>query len=59
MKRKAFLNSSLILFGVVCLFSFPAFSAEPAKSEEGKQIVALVNSAAALIESKGKNAFPE
>jgi cytochrome c len=59
MKRNVFLNSSLILFGVVYLFSFPGFSAEPAKSEEAKQIVALVNSAAALVESKGKDAFPE
>jgi cytochrome c len=59
MKRKAFFNSSLVLFSVVYLFSFPGISAEPPKSEEAKQIIALVNSAAALIESKGKNAFPE
>jgi cytochrome c len=59
MKRKTFLNSSLILFGVVYLFSLPSFSAEPPKSEEAKQIVALVNSAAALIENKGKDSFTE
>ena len=58
MIRAALLNS-FVLFGVVYLFSFPGFSAEPPKSEEAKQVVALVNSAAALIESKGKNAFPE
>ena len=59
MKRKTLFTSILILFGVVCLFSFPGFSAEPPQSEEAKQIVALVNDAAALIESKGKDAFPE
>ena len=59
MKRKTLFNSILILFGVVYLFSFPAFSAEPPQSEEAKQIVALVARAAALIESKGRDAFPE
>ena len=59
MKRKIFFNSFLILFGVVYLFSFPGFSAELTQSKEAKQIVALVSSAAALIESKGKDAFPE
>jgi len=59
MKRKTLYNSFLILFGVVYLFSFPGFSAEPPQSEEAKQIVALVDKAAALIESKGKDAFPE
>jgi cytochrome c len=59
MKRKAFLNIGLIVIGVVHLFSAAGFSAEPPKSEQTKEIVALVNSAAALVESKGKNAFPE
>jgi signal transduction histidine kinase len=59
MKRKTFLNGSLVLFAVAYLFPFPGFSAEPPKSGEAKQIVALVNSAAALIESKGEDAFPE
>jgi cytochrome c len=59
MKRKPFLISGLVFVGVVCLFCFPGISAEPPKSEEAKQIVALVDSAAALIETKGKNAFPE
>jgi cytochrome c len=40
-------------------FPFPGLCAEPPKSEEAKQVIALVNSAAALIESKGKNAFAE
>jgi len=48
-----------MVLGVVYLFLLRAFSAEPLQSAEAKQIVALVNSAAALIESKGKNSFPE
>lgn len=59
MKRKTLLNSILILFGVLSLFSFPGFSAQSPQSEDTKQIVVLVNSAAALIESKGKTAFAE
>ena len=59
MKRKTLFSSILVLLGVVYLFSFPGFSAEQTQSKEAKQIVALVNSAAALIESKGKDAFPE
>jgi cytochrome c len=59
MKRKPFLITGLVFVGVVYLFCFPGISAEPPKSEEAKQIVALVDSAAALIETKGKNAFPE
>ena len=59
MKRKTLYKSILSLFGVVYLFSFPVFSAKPPQSEEAKQIVALVDRAAALIESKGKDAFPE
>jgi methyl-accepting chemotaxis protein len=59
MKRKTSFTSILIFSGVVYLFSFPGFSAEQPQTEEAKQIVALVNSAAALIESKGKNAFAE
>lgn len=59
MKRRTLYRGILIFFGVVCLFSFPGFSAEPPPSKEAKQIVALVNRAAALIERKGKDAFPE
>ncbi len=59
MKRKALYNSIFIFFGVIYLFSFPGFSAEPPQSEEAKQVVVLVDSAATLIESKGKDAFPE
>jgi methyl-accepting chemotaxis protein len=38
----------------------PAFSQQaPPESEKAKQIVALVEKAAALIDSKGKSVFPE
>jgi cytochrome c len=57
MKRT--LTTLLIFCGVICLFFFPAFSADPALPKEAKQIVALVEKAAALTESKGKAAFPE
>jgi len=60
MKRKAIYASILIPFGVVCLLVFPGFSATPEpQSEQAKQIKVLVDKAAALIESKGKDAFPE
>ena len=57
MKRA--LTTLLIVCGVICLFFPVAFSAEAAQSKEAKQIVALVEKAAALTESKGKAAFPE
>lgn len=60
MKRTALYRSVLILFGAVCLLASPGFSAtlEP-QSGQAKQIKALVTKAAALIERKGKDAFPE
>ena len=57
MKRT--LTTLLISCGVICLFFPPAFSADPAQSKEAKQIVALVEKAATLTESKGKAAFTE
>jgi cytochrome c len=57
MKRK--LTTLLISCGVTYLFFPPAFSADAPQSKEAKQIVALVDKAAALTESKGKSAFPE
>ncbi len=60
MKRKALYGGFLILFGVACLLASPGFSATPEpQSEQAKQIKALVDKAAVLIESKGKDAFPE
>ncbi len=60
MKRKALYRSALILLGVVCLLASPGLSAtlEP-QSEQAKRIKTLVDKAAALIERKGKDAFPE
>ena len=58
MKRQR-LTTLLVSCGVICLFLFPAFSADAPQSKETKQIVALVDKAAALTESKGKAAFPE
>ncbi len=60
MKRKTLYGGIFILFGVVFLLASPGFSATPEpQSEQAKQIKALVDRAAALIESKGKDAFPE
>jgi methyl-accepting chemotaxis protein len=48
-----------LLAGVFGAMS-PAFSQQsPPESEKAKQIVALVDKAAALVDSKGKSAFPE
>jgi len=58
MKRKTF-TTLLISCGVLCLFLPRAFSADAPQSTEAKGIVALVDKAAALTESKGKTAFPE
>lgn len=60
MKRTALYRSVLILLGAVCLLATPGYSAtlEP-QSGQAKQIKALVTKAAALIERKGKDAFPE
>ena len=53
------LTNLLLTCGVVCLLYSPAFSADSPQSPEAKRLVALVDKAAALTESKGKNAFPE
>jgi cytochrome c len=58
MTRKK-LTIVLISCGVICLFLPRAFSADAPQSKEAKGIVALVDKAAALTESKGKTAFPE
>ena len=56
---KGKLTVFLTSLSVMCLVSAPAFSAGAPASKEAKQIVALVDKAAALIASKGKSAFPE
>jgi cytochrome c len=53
------LTTLLIFGGVICLFLPRAFSADAPQSKEAKGIVALVDKATALTESKGKTAFPE
>ena len=59
MNAKALFTGFFVLAGLFGTAS-PAFSQQsPPVSEKAKQIEALVNKAAALIESKGKATFPE
>lgn len=59
MNLKKSITSILILVGVLFSFSLQGISAESRQSEDAKSIVALVSSAAALIENKGKDSFAE
>ena len=59
MNAKVLFTGFFVLAGLFGTAS-PAFSQQsPPASEKAKQIEALVNKAAALIESQGKAAFPE
>jgi cytochrome c len=58
LKRKQLLTVLLMFLGLACLYAIPCFSEEP-KSEEAKNLAALVDKAAGMIESKGKDFFPE
>ena len=59
MNGKGLVTTILLLAGLFCLEP-PAFSQpSPPTSETAKQTEALVNKAAALIDSRGKDAFPE
>ena len=58
MKRQI-LTALFNFCGVLYLLVSPAFSADATQSNEAKGIVALVDKAAALTESKGKAAFSE
>jgi cytochrome c len=58
MKKTTFANF-LISCGLMFVIVSVAFSADAPQSKEAKRIVALVDKAAALIESKGKSAFAE
>ena len=58
MKRKI-VTALLISCGVLWAVHAQLFSADSPQSAEAKRIVDLVDKAAALTESKGKNAFPE
>jgi cytochrome c len=57
-KRKT-LTVLLMFCGIIGISVSPAVSADAPQSKEAKQIAALVDKAAALIEAKGKTAFPE
>lgn len=57
MQRKTFYRVLLVLLGVFSLSSLEV-SAQP-QSERAKQLMALVDKAAALVEGKGKEAFNE
>ena len=46
-------------FVVLSMVASPALSQSPPDSGKAKQVVALVEKAAAMIESKGKAAFPD
>jgi cytochrome c len=59
MGRKRFSGMVLFVCGVIYLLSIPSFSAEHHHTQKARQIAALVDSAAALIESKGQAAFAE
>jgi cytochrome c len=59
MNRSALFSAFLVLGGLLGAIS-PALSQQsPPESEKTKQIVALVDKAAAQIDSKGKSVFPE
>ena len=48
------------LAGLAINFALPTFAQQaPPESEQAKQIVALVEKASALIDSKGRSIFPE
>ena len=59
MNARTLLTGFFVFAGLLGTIS-PAFSQQsPPESEKAKQIVALVDEAAALINSKGKSVFPE
>ena len=58
------IRSVVALIGMAISFAVPTFAqqqdtAAPLESEQAKQIVALVEKAAPLIDSKGRSIFPE
>ena len=59
MNAKTLFTSSFVLAGLLSIAS-PAFSQQsPPDSEQARQVVALVDKAAALVDSKGTAVFPE
>ena len=59
MKWRTFLTGSLLLIASFGTASPTFCQSSPPTSEKAKQVEALVNKAAALIDSKGKAAFPD
>ncbi|MGU7776377.1 cache domain-containing protein [Burkholderia sp. MR1-5-21] len=59
MKKKAFLLVLLLFAGLTGTASISLAQSSPPPSEEVGQVEALVNKAAALIDTKGKAAFPD
>ncbi len=59
MKRTVFFTRVFLLAGLLGAASLVFSQSSPPASEKADQTKALVNKAAALIESKGKAAFPE
>jgi signal transduction histidine kinase len=57
--KRNVLPALLMSCAIIGLLVSPAVSLDAPQSKEAKQIAALVDKAAALIESKGKAAFPE
>jgi cytochrome c len=58
--RRIAMKVSVGVAALPLLAGFPAFSQQsPPESDKAKQLVALVDKAAAMIESNGKSAFPE
>ena len=58
-KFKRLIHAGVVAFGVLCVFLSSGISAEAPRSRDAQRVVALVDSAAALVESKGKDAFAE
>jgi signal transduction histidine kinase len=59
MSKKILFTDLFLLAGVLGLIAPGSAQQSPPHSERAKQIVALVNKAAQLIDSKGKAVFPE
>jgi methyl-accepting chemotaxis protein len=59
MKTKRPHTAIFAVLGVLSLFSVSFAASEEPQSAQAKQIKAMVDKAAALVEKKGKDAFPE
>lgn len=59
MERNTLRRGILALAVLTCLWTIPVFSDDPTSSDDAQQVVAFVDRAAALLETKGMAAFPE